>query len=124
MRRNPQLSVRQPEATSLARAKGFNRDNILHYFDLSESNIAKFGRTFDKIFNVDERGFSAVQRRLHKIVEKEGKYEVGVVASSEQEVCVVSAAGVYIPPMTTFKAKKWNNAFEISALPRDRDLAS
>jgi hypothetical protein len=42
MRRNPQLSVRQPEATSLATAKGPNRDTVLHYFDLSESNIAKF----------------------------------------------------------------------------------
>jgi hypothetical protein len=42
MRRNLQLSVRQPEATSLATAKTLNRDNVLHYLDLSESNIAKF----------------------------------------------------------------------------------
>jgi hypothetical protein len=68
MRRNPQLFVRQPDATSLATAKIFNTDNVLHYFDLSESKIAKFRFTPDKIFNVDECGFGTVQKRPHKIV--------------------------------------------------------
>jgi hypothetical protein len=121
MRRNPQLSVRQPEATSLARAKGSNRDNVLHVFDLLESNIAKFGFSPDKIFNLDESGFSNVQKRSHKIVAQKVKHQVGTVASGERGVnttvvCAVSAAGVYILPMIIFKAKKWNNSFEIDAL--------
>jgi hypothetical protein len=72
MRRNPQLSVRQAEATSLARARGFNRD-------LLESNIAKFVFTPDKIFNVDESGFSTVQKRPHKIVAQKGQHQVGLL---------------------------------------------
>jgi hypothetical protein len=32
-------------------------------------------------------------------------------------VYAVSAAVVYIPPMIIFKAKKWNNAFEIGVPP-------
>jgi hypothetical protein len=68
VRRNPQLSVHQPEATSLARAKGFNWDNVLHFFDLLERNLLKFGFTPEKIFNVDESGFSTVQKRPHRIV--------------------------------------------------------
>jgi hypothetical protein len=79
MRRNPQLSVRQPEATSLSRAKGFSRDNVLQVFDLSESNIAKFGFTPDKIFNVDESGFSTMQKSPHKIVAQKGKHQVGLL---------------------------------------------
>jgi hypothetical protein len=63
MRRNPQLSVRQPQATTLARVKGVNRDNILYFLHLLESNISKFWFTPDKIFNVDECGLSTVQKR-------------------------------------------------------------
>jgi hypothetical protein len=33
-----------------------------------ESNIAKFGFTPDKLFNVDESGFSTVQKRPQEIV--------------------------------------------------------
>jgi hypothetical protein len=56
MRRKPQLSVRQPQATSLARAKDFIKDNtrILHVLNLFESNNAKIWFTPDKILNKDE----------------------------------------------------------------------
>jgi hypothetical protein len=114
MRRNPQLSVRQPDATSLARANGFNRDNVLHVFDLWESNITKLGFTPDNIFNLDESRFSTVQKRPHKIVAQKGKHQVGTVASGEHhKVCAVSAAGVYIQSMIIFKARKWNNALRL-----------
>jgi hypothetical protein len=79
-------------------SKGFNKDNVLHYFDLSESSIAKCGITHDKIFNVYECGFNTVQIRLHKIVAQEGEHQVGVVA--------IGGRGVCIPPMTISKAKK------------------
>jgi hypothetical protein len=58
--------------------------NTLHYFDLLESNVAKFGFTPDKIFNVDESGFSTVPKRPYKIVAKEGEHQVGVVAGGER----------------------------------------
>jgi hypothetical protein len=63
----------------LARAQGSNRDNVLHVSDLLGSNIATFGFTPDKIFNLDEPGFSTVQRRPHKIVAQKGKHQVGLL---------------------------------------------
>jgi hypothetical protein len=67
-------------------AKGFNRDIVLHFFDMSESSIAKFRLTSDKICNVDERGFSNVQKRPYKIVAQKGKHQVGIFASLERGV--------------------------------------
>jgi hypothetical protein len=86
-----------------------------------ESNIAKFGFTPDKIFNVDEFGFSTLLKGPHKIVAQKGKYQVGTVASGKRGVnttmvCAVGAAGIYILPVIIFKAKKWNNTFDIGAL--------
>jgi hypothetical protein len=59
---------------------------MYYFFDLLESNIAKFVFTPDKILNEDESGFSTVQKRPQKIVTQKGKYQVGVAASGERGV--------------------------------------
>jgi hypothetical protein len=41
---------------------------MYYIFDPLESNIAKCGFTSDKKFNVDESGFSTVQKRPQEIV--------------------------------------------------------
>lgn len=112
MRRNPQLSLRSPEATSMARIEGFNKQNVMHFFDLLEKCVKDHNITGNTIFNVDETGFSTVQKHMQKVIALKGKKQVGGITSGERgtnttAVCAASASGIFVPPMIIFKRKKW-----------------
>jgi hypothetical protein len=110
MRRNAKLSLCKPEQTSLGRAKGFDRENVYHFFDLLKKIMDSYKITANNIFNIDVSGFSTVQKRPQKIVALKGKHQVGTITSGERGVNMtmvvcVSAVGVYIPPVIIFKRK-------------------
>lgn len=65
MRRNPRLSLRLPEATLLVRMRGFSKGA---YFTLLEGLVDKYNRTGLTIYNVDESGFTTVQKKPQKIL--------------------------------------------------------
>jgi hypothetical protein len=75
-----------------------SKSNVLHFFDLLESNIAKFAFTPDKILNEDESGFSTVQKRPQKIVAQKGIYQVGVVAGGERGVSTRTEQSTFTMP--------------------------
>ena len=64
LKRHPKISVRQPENTSINRAKGFNREAVSLFFDLLETIVRSNGIDASRIFNMDESGFTTVQKKM------------------------------------------------------------
>jgi hypothetical protein len=71
MKRHPQLSLRQPEATSLPRACGFNKVEVHMFFNVLENIVNEHKITAARIFNMDETSHTVVQRP-EKIIQKKG----------------------------------------------------
>nr|CAH7731311.1 unnamed protein product [Callosobruchus chinensis] len=122
MKRYPKLSLRQPESTSLARCKGFSRENVNHFYVILENLVDQYKIDSTKIYNVDESGFSTVQKKSQKIVSRKGKKNVGTVASRERGVnttFIVSAnaAGHFAAPMIIFKRKRMMAELGVGAPP-------
>lgn len=111
--RNRALSLRNPEATSKARAKGFNRDAVKKFFDLLSSLYNKYKFAPNDIYNVDETGILTVPNKQSKVLALRGKKQVGSLTSAERGVLVtvetcISASGNYLPPMFVFPRQREN----------------
>ena len=69
LRRNPEVSVRTAEATSIARAASIKRVSM--FFDLYDPLLDKYALTADRIYNMDETSLSTVQKPGKSLPEKE-----------------------------------------------------
>jgi hypothetical protein len=83
---------------SVARSKGFNKENISQFFDILEKLVDENQIDALRIYNVDESGFATVQKKSPKVIALRGKHQVGSISSGERgvtttSVCCTSAAG-------------------------------
>ncbi|XP_071040606.1 uncharacterized protein [Parasteatoda tepidariorum] len=110
-KRHPNLVVRQPEPTSIARARGFNRPQVYRFYDLLEREINEHDIDSTGIYNMDETGIHASSNKPPTILSKSGKKQVSVISSSERGklttvICCCNAAGSFIPPFFIYGRKR------------------
>uniref|UniRef100_A0A2S2NP39 Jerky-like n=1 Tax=Schizaphis graminum TaxID=13262 RepID=A0A2S2NP39_SCHGA len=115
LKRNPTLSIRQPEATSISRAMNFNPANIKLFMDKYESVLLKYKFEAQHIYNLDETGITTVQN-TEKVVALKGKKQIGAITSGERGTLVtmclaVNATGNFIPPMFIFPRVNYKDFF-------------
>lgn len=108
--RHPEISLRIPEPTSLARAAGFNRQRVSEFYKMLEKLVSDENLTAERIYNMDETGFSMVQKP-QKVFARRGKHQVGAITSCERGrnvtfVCCANAAGHYVPPLVIYPRKR------------------
>ena len=92
MERN-RLSCRKPEATSLGRSTAFNKTTVSKFFDNISDVYSRYGFTRQSIYNLDESGFTTVQRPS-TVISTVGQKQVGAVTSAERGLLVTMVAAV------------------------------
>lgn len=93
MRKHPTLSIRSPEATSIARISGFNPTSVNLFYSNLEEALQKYQIESMNIWNMDETALSTVQCPA-KVVAAKGVKQVGKVTSAERGVTVTLAMAI------------------------------
>ena len=95
MKSHGNMSLRSPEATSNARAQGFNRDAVGKFVDIWIKELTDKQYGPDSIYNLDETGKTTVQNHCHKRDKTSWPDNRGTLLTL---CCCVNAVGRALPP--------------------------
>ena len=128
LKRHPELSIRQPEATSLNRATGFNKVYVNRFFNLLKFILEKNLITPNIFYNVHETGITCVQKP-GKVIAKNDTKQVGRITSVERgktvtAVCSMNVIGNYILPIFIYPRKRMYSALPKGAPQGSKGFAS
>ena len=120
LKRNPDISVRVPESTSIARICAFRKSEVKRFYDNLAAMNAKHQYGPTRTYNMDETAVPTVMPS-NKILAEKGRHQVGVITSAERgqnttAVCC-NAAGCFVPPQLIFPRKRVTDALKKDAPP-------
>ncbi|KAG8230099.1 hypothetical protein J437_LFUL007643 [Ladona fulva] len=106
------LSVRNPEQCSVARAMGFNEVQVTRFYSNLKNCCTEKKFPAHRKFNMDETGISTVPNRPSEVVTPIGKKNCKISSAERGQtvtaVCCMSATGVFVPPALIFPRKRMN----------------
>lgn len=110
-KRHPEIVLRIPEPTSVARVRGFNRPQVERFYSLLWEQIQKHSIHAGQLYNMDETGIRTTTSKPPKILSIRGKKQVGITSSSERGtlttvICCCNATGSFVPPFMIFARKR------------------
>ncbi|KAK2182382.1 hypothetical protein NP493_355g02013 [Ridgeia piscesae] len=110
---HPDLSIKNPQATSIPRALGFNKARVNEFFQIYRSVLETAQYTPSRVWNMDGTGITNVQRPGKVVATKGARHVAKEVTSGERGatvtvVCAINAAGgCYLIPMFIFHGRGW-----------------
>ena len=71
--RHPQLSICKPQPTNIARAVGFNKEPVEHFFKIFQSILTSHSYSPMRVWNMNETGISNVHKPANIVATKDAR---------------------------------------------------